>query len=89
MLLLWYLSAPQQFCLRLVELINSIKERTGSRIANDVAAFAEADGPRAAAQSGHQAGLRGRAAAQSGQQAAPRRPLPLASFAAPSQFSDI
>jgi len=65
----------QQFCLRLVELINSLKERTGSRIANDVAAFAEADGPRAAAQSGHQAGLRGRAAAQSGQQAAPRRPL--------------
>ena len=33
----------QQFCLRIVQHINSLKQRTGKRIANDVAAFASID----------------------------------------------
>ena len=38
----------QQFCLRLVQMFNSLKERTGTRIANDTAAFASAAAPAAA-----------------------------------------
>jgi hypothetical protein len=35
----------QQFCQRIVDLLESLKERTGHRIANDVTAVSNADAP--------------------------------------------
>ena len=39
----------QQFCQRVVDLLESLKERTGNRIANDVAAVTKSDDPPASA----------------------------------------
>ena len=39
----------QQFCQRIVDLLESLKERTGNRIANDVASVTKSDDPSASA----------------------------------------